>query len=84
MIDTKVFEDIAKKITEKLPPNLGNCRAEIENNLKAALQSGFKRMNLVTREEFEVQQQVLAKCRERIEALESRVSKLEAERNQAV
>jgi hypothetical protein len=52
---------------------------DVEKNVKALLQQGFTKLELVTREEFDVQQQVLAKTRIKLEALEARVAELEAQ-----
>lgn len=80
MIDPSIFENLAQKISSKLPASLGNAREEVEKNLKAGLQATFTKLDLVTREEFDVQSKMLAKCRERIEALEAKVTALEAEK----
>ena len=55
--------------------------ADIQKNLKAMLTQQFARLDLVTREEFDTQRRVLARSREKIEALEKRVTELEAARN---
>jgi hypothetical protein len=52
---------------------------DVEKNMKAMLHQGFAKLELVTREEFDVQQQVLAKTRAKLEALEARVAELEAQ-----
>ena len=51
---------------------------DIEKNMKAMMSQGFSKLDLVTREEFDVQTQVLAKTRAKLEALEARVTELEA------
>jgi len=56
---------------------------DIERNVKSLLNQGFTRLDLVTREEFDVQAQVLARTREKLEALEKRVAALESLRNEA-
>ncbi|HZS80151.1 MAG TPA: accessory factor UbiK family protein [Herbaspirillum sp.] len=69
------FEDLQSKISkaiESLPAK------DIEKNVKAMLSQGFSRLDLVTREEFDIQAQVLAKTRARLEELEARVRELEA------
>ena len=50
---------------------------DIEKNLRAMMNQGFQRMDLVTREEFDIQSKVLAKTREKLEALEAKVAALE-------
>jgi BMFP domain-containing protein YqiC len=69
------LEDLQSKIgkaIESLPAK------DIEKNVKAMLSQGFSRLDLVTREEFDIQAQVLAKTRARLEELEARVRELEA------
>ena len=77
MFDPKAFDDFAKKMSELMPPGMAELKRDFENNSKAALQSMFTKMDLVTREEFDVQAGVLAKTREKLEALEATVAELE-------
>ncbi len=77
MFDPKVFEDFAKKISEGLPPGVKNFQEEMEKNIKAMVQSGISKLDLVTREEFEVQTQVLARTRAKVDELEAKVAELE-------
>jgi BMFP domain-containing protein YqiC len=72
------FDTFFKHIIEALPKNLLNLHHDLEKNLRTALESALRRMNLVTREEFEVQQAVLTRTRTRLETLEARVATLEA------
>jgi ubiquinone biosynthesis accessory factor UbiK len=77
MLKTKTLDGLAHRIGEAI----GNSPAkDVEKNVKALLQSGLQRLDLVPREEFEVQAQVLARTREKLEALEARVTELEAQR----
>lgn len=78
MLDPKAFDDFAKRFAEAVPPGLRQFQAEMEKNIHAALQSTFAKLDLVTREEFEVQQGVLARTRAKLEALEKQVAELEA------
>lgn len=80
MLNAKVFEDISAKINEAA--NSGPAK-DIEKNVRALLAQGFAKLDLVTREEFDVQAQVLARTREKLAALEARVTELEAQRNTA-
>ena len=73
----KSIEDLARKLAESLPEGLRAVREDIENNFRAVLKSGLSRLDLVTREEFEVQEAVLARTREKLEALEARLEELE-------
>ena len=75
MIKQKILEEIGAKISDTLAHSPA---ADIEKNLKALLASAFTRLDLVTREEFDVQQQVLVKTRAQLAALEARVVQLES------
>lgn len=76
-MNTKMLDDLASKIADAVPPGLRTLQTEFERNVRAILQSAFSKMNLVTREEFDVQSQVLAKTREKLTALEQNVARLE-------
>lgn len=77
-MDAKLIEELARKLAGSLPPGMRAVREDIEQNFRAVLQAGLTRMDLVTREEFEVQQRVLERSREKLAALESRIAELEA------
>lgn len=70
------FEDMQSKINQAIE---NSPAKDIEKNVKAMLSSGFSKLDLVTREEFDVQAQVLATTRAKLEALETRVTELEAQ-----
>ena len=72
------FEIFFKQVTEVLPKGLFNLHQDLEKNLRVALESALRRMNLVTREEFDVQTAVLKRTRTRLESLEAQVAALEA------
>jgi len=72
------FNDLQEKIQQAIE---NSPAKDVEKNVKAMLSQGFSRLDLVTREEFDVQAQVLAKTRARLEALEARVAELEAQLN---
>ena len=76
MID-KSIEDLARNLAESLPESLRAVRDDVESNFRSVLKAGLARLDLVTREEFEVQEAVLAKTREKLEALEAQVKELE-------
>ena len=78
MIDPKTFDDLAKRFAEAMPPGVRQFQADMEKNVHAALQATFAKLDLVTREEFEVQQGVLARTRAKLEELEKQVAELEA------
>lgn len=77
MFDPKAIDDIASKLTAAIPPSLNNLKEDMEKNFHAILQGGLGKLDLVTREEFEVQKAVLAKTRTKLEALEKRVADME-------
>ena len=78
MIDLKSIDDLARRLSALVPPGLKDAGADIEQNMKATLQAGLAKLDLVTREEFEVQRAVLLRSREKIDALERAVQVLEA------
>ncbi|MES2113610.1 MAG: accessory factor UbiK family protein [Pseudomonadota bacterium] len=69
------FNDLQSKINQAIE---NSPAKDIEKNVKSMMTQGFARLDLVTREEFDVQAQVLAKTRSKLEALEARVAELEA------
>lgn len=71
------IRDLASKLVEALPEGLRAARRDIEENFRSILAAGLGKLDLVTREEFEVQQAVLARTREKLEALEKRLAELE-------
>ncbi len=75
MLKQKLIDEITAKVSEAL--SSGPAR-DVEKNLKAALTALFAKLDLVTREEFDVQAQVLARTREALAALEARLARLEA------
>ena len=77
-MDTKVIEELARKLADSVPPGVRALQADMEKNFRALLEAGLARMNLVTREEFDVQQRVLERTREKLTALETRLGELES------
>ena len=76
MYDPKYFEDLAKKLYTTLPTSLQNIESDIQQKFKDILQSAFTHMDLVTREEFDVQVKVLARTREKVDALQAELQTL--------
>ena len=72
------LDDFAKRLADSIPENLRGLGEDLQRNLKSTLRSGLERMDLVTREEFDIQQQLLVRTREKLELLEARVAELEA------
>lgn len=77
MFDPKALDDIASRLANAVPPGLNNLKEDMEKNFRAVLQSALGKLDLVTREEFEVQKGVLAKTRAKLEALELQVAEIE-------
>lgn len=77
MLPQKLAQEVADKVAEAL---VVSPARDLEKNLKASLAVWLSRLDLVTREEFDVQTEVLARTREKLQALEARVAELEAQR----
>lgn len=71
------IENIARKLAEAVPEGLRSVGEDLENSFRSVLRASLSKLDLVTREEFEVQEAVLAKTRQKLEALESRLEALE-------
>ena len=71
------IENIARKLAEAVPEGLRSVREDLENNFRSVLSASLNKLDLVTREEFEVQEAVLARTREKLEALEVRLEEIE-------
>jgi len=78
MIDFNHLDDLARRLSDLVPPGLRDSRDELQAGFKNVLQAGLARLDLVTREEFDVQRAVLLRTREKLEALEKTVAALEA------
>ena len=76
MQKTNFFDDIQSKINQALE---NSPAKDIEKNVKALLSQGFSKLDLVTREEFDIQTQILAKTRAKLDTLEARMTELEAQ-----
>ena len=84
MIDLNHIDDLARRLSSMVPPGLrGNAsqelRDELQQNFKSVLQTGLSKLDLVTREEFEVQRAVLLRTREKVEELQRAVTELEVQ-----
>ena len=75
MLNSKMLDELAARIGKAFEASPAK---DIEKNIKAMLQSGLTRLDLVTRQEFDIQAEVLRKTREKVERLEARVTALEA------
>ncbi|MBF2759526.1 MAG: accessory factor UbiK family protein [Ectothiorhodospiraceae bacterium AqS1] len=77
MIDPRKIDEFAQRIQQALPPGVAAVGDDMRRNLKAAIESALAQMDLVTREEFDIQCAVLARTREKLVGLEERVKRLE-------
>ncbi len=78
VLNSKLIDETVKKISASMPAGARRLQEDIEKNVRAALTAALARLDLVTREEFEVQKAVLQRSRERLEALEQQLAELEA------
>ena len=75
--DSGFLNDLARRLAAALPPSLHQARADIERNFRAVLEAGLRRMDLVSREEFDAQSALLKRTRERLNELGARADRLE-------
>ena len=78
MIDPKVFDDLSQRLAGSLPSGFSLLQDDLKRNLHSALEASLSHLDLVTREEFDIQQAVLARTREKLAVLEKQVAELEA------
>jgi len=71
------IDGLAKKLADAVPEGLRSMREDVEQNFRSVLRGGLAKLDLVTREEFEVQEAVLARTREKLDALEQRIAEFE-------
>jgi len=76
-MDFRPLDDLAKKLAAAVPDGLQHLRADLEKNFRSVLQSGLAKLDLVTRQEFDVQAGVLKRTREKLEQLDARLAELE-------
>ena len=81
MIDPKKIEQIARQVHESMPKGIREFGEDVEKKIRQTLQSQLTRLDLVSREEFDVQTQVLLRTREKLALLEQRISDLETRHN---
>lgn len=79
MINANKIDEFIQSVSNALPTGLRDIKQDVEDNVRSAMTGAFAKLDLVTREEFEVQSQVLLRTREKLEALEKVVAALEAE-----
>lgn len=76
-MDPRSLDDLARRLASAVPPGVAALRRDLEENFKAVLQAGLSKLDLVSRQEFDVQAGVLRRTREKLEALEARLAELE-------
>ena len=79
MINAKKIEDIAKQVSDAIPPSLKSMATDLEDKTKTIVQRKLSQLDVVTREEFDVQTQVLLKTREKLATLEAKLADIEAQ-----
>jgi len=76
MIDNQALNELADKLSAVMPESLKTLKSDVKNNIKTTLESSLRQMNLVSREEFDVQAALLARTLEQLKALEKQVEEL--------
>lgn len=79
MLEPKQIDDLARRLAENAPKGIQVLREDLNRSFRATLEAGLAKLDLVTREEFDVQAAVLARSRAKLEALEKRVAALETD-----
>jgi ubiquinone biosynthesis accessory factor UbiK len=77
MDPSQFLKDLSERLSNILPPALQTMKKDCEKNIHSTLVSAFNKLDLITREEFDAQAKVLARSRQKIEALESKIQSLE-------
>ena len=83
MLDSKHIDDLTRRLAGSLPKGLQALQEDINRNLRAALEAGLAKLDLVTREEFDVQTAGLARAREKLQRLETQIADLEVRLDEA-
>ena len=81
MRDNFKIEEFTRQVLDSLPSDLGKFQTDVEKNIKSALQAAFSKLDLVSREEFNIQTELLSRTRALVEELEKKISDLEQARN---
>jgi len=76
-----VLDSLQEKMPEGITSGLQGLQSDFEHNLRTAIEANLKKLNLVTREEFDIQQEVLLRTREKLEALEKKLAEMESSSN---
>lgn len=83
MLDPKIFDDISKRVAGSVPPGMQSLQDDLQRNLRTGLEAALGKLNLVTRDEFDIQQAVLQRTREKLEQLEVQMEILEKQQQKA-
>jgi BMFP domain-containing protein YqiC len=75
-MDPRFIDDLARRLRDAMPPGMGRFREDLEQNFRSVLQGAFAKLDMVTREEFDVQRAVLQRTRQKLERLEKELEKL--------
>ena len=78
MIKQKPLDELTQRISALLPDGIRGVKADVENNIHSLLQDTFSKLNLVSREEFDIQSALLQRTREKLDKLEKQITELEA------
>jgi hypothetical protein len=78
MITGRSIDELARSLVGLIPPGMDKAAADVEQSMKATLMAGLRKLDLVTREEFEVQRAVLLRTREKLEQLERELAELQS------
>ena len=81
MLNTKFIDDLARQISEAIPAGVKGMQEDVQKNIHTLLQGALSRLDLVTREEFDAQTQVLARTRAQLEQLEKTLTGLEQKKS---
>ena len=81
MLNPKFIDDIARQISAAIPTGVKGMQEDVQKNIHTLLQGALSRLDLVTREEFDAQSQVLARTREKLEQMEKIVAAMEEQQH---
>lgn len=81
MLDAQTIADLARRLGESLPPSVKTMQSEMETTFRTLLTAQLGKLDLVTREEFDAQVKVLARTREKLDALEKQLAEMNARKN---
>jgi BMFP domain-containing protein YqiC len=76
MIDLRFIDDLTRRLGDSLPPGLNQAREDIETHFRSILSKAFERMDLVTRDQFKAQSEVLDRCRAKLDELEKKLEEM--------